>query len=156
MCSRTNRESRERSGTKGNAQDVADDQRSVGRQVERARQFACFRQQPFRRSYLLYVACVRRADGPDLRAIVRETLVGGAPITHAESVNGGASRATPYTRRYRASRPHRSWGKTALIIGGGAGTGAGIGGIIHGKRGVLTGADFGCGVASLYEGAHRR
>jgi hypothetical protein len=53
-------------------------------------------------------------------------------------------------------RSHRSWGKTALIVGGGAGTGAGIGGIVDGKKGALIGAALGGGVASLYEGAHRR
>ena len=93
---------------------------------------------------------------PGQRAIVRETLVRGAPVTRAECVNAGGLRATPYTVRYRGSRPHRSWGKTALIIGGGAGTGAGIGGLVHGKTGALVGAALGGGVASLYEGAHRR
>ncbi len=93
---------------------------------------------------------------PGQRAIVRETLVRGTPITRAECVNGDRWRATPYTTHYRVSRPHRSWGKTALIIGGGAGTGAGIGGIVHGKTGAFIGAALGGGVASLYEGAHRR
>jgi hypothetical protein len=96
------------------------------------------------------------ACAPGQRVIVRETLVRGEPITRAECVNSGASRATQYTTRYRASRSHRSWGKTALIIGGGAGTGAGIGGIVHGKTGALIGAALGGGAASLYEGAHRR
>ena len=93
---------------------------------------------------------------PGQRATVRETLVRGAPVTTVECVNGGASRAMPYSTRYRPSRPHRSWGKTALIIGGGAGTGAGIGGIVHGKTGALIGAALGGGAASLYEGARRR
>ena len=57
--------------------------------------------------------------------------------------------------RYRERR-HRSWGKTALIVGGSAGTGAGIGGLVHGKKGALIGAGLGGGLASLYEGAHRR
>jgi hypothetical protein len=93
---------------------------------------------------------------PGQRAIVRETLVRGAPVTSAECVNTGASRAIAYDTRYRASRPQRSWGKTALTIAGGAGTGAGIGGIVHGKQGALIGAALGGGVASLYEGAKRR
>ena len=93
---------------------------------------------------------------PGQRAIVRETLVRGAPVTSAECVNVAGSRAMQYDTRYRASRPHRSWGKTALIVGGGAGTGAGIGGIVNGKKGALIGAALGGGVASLYEGAHRR
>jgi hypothetical protein len=93
---------------------------------------------------------------PGQRAIVRETLVRGTPVTSAECVNSGASRAISYDTRYRAPRPHRSWGKTALTIAGGAGTGAGIGGIVHGKQGALIGAALGGGVASLYEGAKRR
>ena len=75
-------------------------------------------------------------------------------------MSDGAYRPTTYRTqevpRYRAARPHRSWAKSALIIGGSAGTGAGIGGIIHGKKGALIGAALGGGVASLYEGAHRR
>lgn len=67
---------------------------------------------------------------------------------------GATYRSTVY--RTRGSERHRSWGKTALIIGGGAGTGAGIGGLIHGKKGALIGAALGGGVASLYEGARRR
>ena len=93
---------------------------------------------------------------PGQRATVRETLVRGTPVTTVECVNGGASRAMPSITRYRVSRPHRSWGKTALIIGGGAGTGAGIGGMVRGKTGALVGAALGGGVASLYEGARRR
>lgn len=90
------------------------------------------------------------------RAIVREVYVRGAPVTSAECVNTTPYREVYYPVRYRAHRPHRSWGKTALTIGGGAGTGAGIGGIVNGKKGALIGAALGGGVASLYEAAHRR
>ena len=93
---------------------------------------------------------------PGQRAIVRETLVRGAPVTSAECVNSAASRAALYETRYRTSRPHRSWGKTALTIAGGAGTGAGIGGIVHGSKGALIGAALGGGAASLYESVKRR
>jgi hypothetical protein len=58
--------------------------------------------------------------------------------------------------RHRADRRHRSWGKSALIIGGGAGTGAGIGGIVNGRKGALIGAGIGGGAASIYEGIRRR
>lgn len=94
------------------------------------------------------------ACGPGQHTIVRDTVVRG------EAVAGRAYRPTVYRThdgvRYRTERRHRSWGKTALIIGGGAGTGAGIGGLVHGKKGALIGAALGGGVASLYEGAHRR
>ena len=93
---------------------------------------------------------------PGQRAAVRSTFMRGTPVTRVACVNGAASRMIPYHARYRVARSHRSWGKTALVIGGGAGTGAGIGGIVHGKKGALIGAALGGGVASLYEGAHRR
>ena len=103
----------------------------------------------------IVVAC-----GPGQHAIVRDAFVRGETVTRVECVSSGAYRSSTYRTqevpRYRVARPHRSWGKTALIIGGGAGTGAGIGGIIHGKKGALIGAALGGGVASLYEGAHRR
>ncbi len=98
------------------------------------------------------------ACGPGQHTIVRDTFVRGEPITKVECV-GAAYHPIgyrTYDARYRVERRHRSWGKTALIIGGGAGTGAGIGGLIHGKKGALVGAAIGGGVASLYEGAHRR
>ncbi len=101
---------------------------------------------------------------PGQRAIVRETFVRGAPVTSAECVNTGASRAavyetpyrTSYETRYRTVWPHRSWGKTALTIAGGGATGAGIGGIVNGKKGALIGAAIGGGAASLYESVKRR
>jgi len=103
----------------------------------------------------IVVAC-----GTGQHAIVRDAFVRGEAVTRVECVSDGAYRPTTYRTqelaRSRAARPHRSWAKSALIIGGSAGTGAGIGGIIHGKKGALIGAALGGGVASLYEGAHRR
>ena len=111
----------------------------------------------------IVVAC-----GPGQHAIVRDTFVRGERVTRVECVRSGEYRPIAYrdaylTRhrtsdfaRHRVVRPHRSWGKSALIIGGGAGTGAGVGGIIRGKKGALIGAALGGGVASLYEGARRR
>ncbi|MDP3719746.1 MAG: hypothetical protein Q8T13_18450 [Acidobacteriota bacterium] len=52
-------------------------------------------------------------------------------------------------------RDDRSWGKTAMIIGGGAGGGAGIGGLIGGKKGALIGAAIGGGAATIYESTKR-
>ncbi|MEO7158842.1 MAG: hypothetical protein ABI039_14850 [Vicinamibacterales bacterium] len=49
----------------------------------------------------------------------------------------------------------RSWGKTAMIIGGGAGGGAGLGGLIGGKKGALIGAAIGGGAATIYESTKR-
>jgi hypothetical protein len=101
---------------------------------------------------------------PGQRAVVRETLVRGEPVTSAECVNTTASRAlltssyqeTRYRTAYRTARPHRSWAKTALTIAGGGATGAGIGGIVNGKKGALIGTALGAGAASLYESVKRR
>ena len=55
----------------------------------------------------------------------------------------------------RREEEGRSWGKTAMIIGGGAGGGAGIGGLIGGKKGALIGAAIGGGAATIYESTKR-
>ena len=97
--------------------------------------------------------------GPGQHTVVRDTFVRGRAVTHVECVRGSVYRPAVYrTREFvrHRDRRHRSWGKTALIIGGSAGTGAGIGGLVHGKKGALIGAGLGGGLASLYEGAHRR
>ena len=52
--------------------------------------------------------------------------------------------------------PQRSKTKTALMIGGGAATGAGVGGALKGTKGALIGAAIGGGSASIYEAAKRR
>jgi hypothetical protein len=55
----------------------------------------------------------------------------------------------------RETRSGRSWQKSALIIGGAAASGAGVGGIISGKKGALIGAAVGGGAASIYEASKR-
>jgi len=99
------------------------------------------------------------ACGPGQRAVVRDTFVRGHDVTRVECVRGAVYRPgyrTRYVTRYRVRRPHRSWGKSALIIGGSAATGAGIGGIVDGRKGALIGGALAGGAGSLYEGAHRR
>lgn len=49
----------------------------------------------------------------------------------------------------------RSWKKAALIIGGSTAAGAGVGGIVDGKKGALIGAAIGGGAASIYEATKR-
>jgi hypothetical protein len=106
-----------------------------------------------------FAAPVLVACGRGQHALVRNAFVRGESLTRVECVSDGR-RLIGYDDRYltgyRASRPHRSWGKSALIIGGSAGTGAGLGGLVGGRKGALVGAALGGGVASLYEGAHRR
>jgi hypothetical protein len=53
------------------------------------------------------------------------------------------------------TKPARSKTKTALIIGGSAASGAGVGGMIGGKKGALIGAALGGGAASIYEASRR-
>ena len=99
------------------------------------------------------------ACGPGQRAVVRDAFVRGRSVTQVDCVRRHAFRPTVYrTRdvRYRTDRRHRSWGKTALIVGGSTATGAGIGGLVHGGKGALIGGALGAGAASIYEGARRR
>ena len=43
-----------------------------------------------------------------------------------------------------------------MIVGGSAATGAGIGGLIGGRKGAMIGAAIGGGGAAIYEGTRRR
>jgi len=52
-------------------------------------------------------------------------------------------------------KPERSWGKTAMVIGGSAASGAGVGGIVGGKKGAILGAAIGGGAASIFEATRR-
>ncbi|HEX6162247.1 MAG TPA: hypothetical protein VFZ31_02700 [Vicinamibacterales bacterium] len=72
------------------------------------------------------------------------------PVTRTRTVSQ-PSRARVVER----DEPKRSWGKTAMIIGGGTGAGAGIGGLIGGKKGALIGAAVGGGAATIYESTKR-
>lgn len=86
-------------------------------------------------------------------AVVR---AGNGGATRVLCVRNGTSRSSTYRTRYVAEPRRRSWGKSALMIGGSAGTGAGVGAIVKGKRGALIGAALGGGAASIYESAKRR
>jgi hypothetical protein len=88
----------------------------------------------------------------------------GQPVYRDEMVTRPVVRTTqsaPVRRTSTQSRETvrreegRSWGKTAMIIGGGAGGGAGIGGLIGGKKGALIGAAIGGGAATIYESTKR-
>jgi hypothetical protein len=61
----------------------------------------------------------------------------------------------PTYRTVEETAPRRSMAKTALIIGGSAASGAGVGGIVGGKKGALLGAAIGGGAASIYEATRR-
>jgi hypothetical protein len=73
------------------------------------------------------------------------------PVTRTQTVR-------PQRVVYRQAedvKPKRSWAKTALVIGGSAGTGAGVGALAGGKKGALIGAAIGGGAASIYEAVKR-
>jgi hypothetical protein len=53
------------------------------------------------------------------------------------------------------AKPERSKTKTALVIGGSAASGAGVGAMVGGKKGALIGAALGGGAASIYEATRR-
>ncbi|MBY0495336.1 MAG: hypothetical protein K2Y23_14080 [Cyanobacteria bacterium] len=72
------------------------------------------------------------------------------PVVRTRSVTPARQRASAAERENR-----RSWGKTAMIIGGGTGAGAGVGGLIGGKKGALIGAAVGGGAATIYESTKR-
>ena len=61
-----------------------------------------------------------------------------------------ASFERPYTTE-RVSRPAPSWQKSALLIGGSAAGGAGIGALIGGKKGAGIGALLGGGTAAIFD-----
>ena len=56
----------------------------------------------------------------------------------------------------RASAPTRTWVKSAMLIGGSAASGAGVGAIVGGKKGAGIGALIGGGAATLYDQLKRR
>jgi hypothetical protein len=90
-------------------------------------------------------------------------LTAGSDIVAAPAVAPRpVARAVPVRQRVVTEEPvrrtssGRSWGKSALVIGGGAGAGAGVGGLISGKKGALIGAAIGGGSAAIYEATKRR
>jgi len=50
-----------------------------------------------------------------------------------------------------ARERRRNWKKTAMVIGGSTAAGAGLGGLMGGKKGALIGAAIGGGASTIYE-----
>jgi len=100
------------------------------------------------------------AVGPSPVSYTSQPAYAPAPV-YAQPVYAPAPAVRTRTvtqRRVVSERPvdnRRSWQKTALLIGGSAGTGAGVGGLVGGKKGALIGAAIGGGTASIYESAKR-
>jgi hypothetical protein len=86
---------------------------------------------------------------------------GFVPVTQRTVANPTASRAVyrsaaPVQQRVvTRERSGRSWQKTAMVIGGSTAGGAGVGGLVGGKKGALIGAALGGGAASIYEASKR-
>jgi hypothetical protein len=79
-----------------------------------------------------------------------------APAALTISDRDAEPRVVYRDRPVRRVQSNRSWKKTALVIGGSTGAGAGVGAIAGGKKGALIGAAIGGGAATLYEAIKRK
>jgi hypothetical protein len=113
-------------------------------------------------------ALVQSADAQSTTGATALRPVATPPVTTVSNHNATRRRTVNRTttaarqdreirrEEIRDERDDRSWGKTAIVIGGGAASGAGVGGIVGGKKGALIGAAIGGGAASIYEATQRR
>jgi len=114
-------------------------------------------------------ALVQTAQAQSTTGATALRPVATPPVTARPVSNNNATRRRTVNRATTAARTDgevirreeireddRSWGKTAIVIGGGAASGAGVGGIVGGKKGALIGAAIGGGAASIYEATQRR
>jgi hypothetical protein len=128
---------------------------------------------------------------PGQRALVRQVLMNGEPVSQVACVADamgvadtyapmGVAQARPVSYNtasdYRSTRSsnlserrvvyqqpttervvtkERSWKKPLLVIGGSTAAGAGIGGLVGGKKGALIGAALGGGASTLYEATRK-
>lgn len=120
--------------------------------------------------------------GPGQQTLVRQVSLNGQAVSQVECIGGASTTVAMYpaaqvrtvaddeivtaprvvrTQTYREPVPtrriesRRSWKKTALVIGGSTAAGAGVGGIVGGKKGALIGAAIGGGASTLYEAIKR-
>lgn len=115
------------------------------------------------------------------RALVRQVVLNGEPVAQVACVGDGsafaadnnvstvpvayrAARASTIAQRRvvyqeqaprQTARAKRSWTKPLLVIGGSTAAGAGIGGLVGGKKGALIGAALGGGASTIYEATKR-
>ena len=80
--------------------------------------------------------------------VYRDEIV-SRPVAQTRTVSQPARQRVTTARR--ESESCRSWGKTAMVIGGTTAAGAGLGAIFGGKKGALIGAAIGGGAGTLYE-----
>lgn len=85
---------------------------------------------------------------------VYQPQVAAAPATYVERAPAPSRvQSAPTGSRVRKST---SWQKRALVIGGSAGAGAGVGALIGGKKGALIGAAVGGGGAAVVDALQNR
>lgn len=113
-------------------------------------------------------AVVQRFTFQGERGLNSQCVVVSAPwaaaapvVTSATAVTATRSTAAPVARSTRPAETvrratDRTWKKTALVIGGSTAAGAGIGGLIGGKKGALIGSAIGGGSSTIYEAMKRR
>ena len=87
---------------------------------------------------------------------------GFVPVTQRTALANPTATRTVYRsaapvqqRVVTRERSGRTWQKTAMVIGGSTAGGAGVGGLVGGKKGALIGAALGGGAASIYEASKR-
>ena len=83
--------------------------------------------------------------------VSQRTALVNQPATRTVYRNAAPAQRTVVARE----RSGRSWKKTAMVIGGSTAGGAGVGGLVGGKKGALIGAALGGGAASIYEASKR-
>ena len=84
-------------------------------------------------------------------AVIHRVWVNGRLVDRMRCYSGaGTTRVVVERRPY-----HRSWKKTAAVIGGATAAGAGIGALAGGGKGALVGGAIGAGAGTAYE-VHKR
>ena len=114
-----------------------------------------------------YIAVAPAAQPVGYTNALQPAGIATAPALAPVVVERVVERPAPQRTVYRTAAPAqervvaerapagRSWKKSALVIGGSAASGAGVGGIVNGKKGALIGAAIGGGAASVYEATKR-
>ncbi len=108
---------------------------------------------------MMFVVPQRTSAEESLQSTPTAMVSAARPVAATHAVSAPRAAYAPVSSRSVAARrvdSGRSWKKTALVIGGSAGTGAGVGAIAGGKKGALIGAAIGGGAASLFEAIKRR
>ena len=89
------------------------------------------------------------APSPAQPLVVADAPVPAPVVTSTRTTRQRVVRTEPRRR-------HRSWKKSAVVIGGSSAAGAGIGALVGGKKGALIGAAAGAGAGTVYEVKKRK